>query len=61
MKKGELKNGYTYIATDLDGNHHYATMVNGIVYCCYPAYTMDGRENKLVDYKSIPESELDVQ
>ena len=61
MKYSELIPNREYIAIDKDGREYRGVYVNdylpgGVFYCVYPAYTMDGKENDLVDFREIEEA-----
>ena len=58
MKREELKSGREYIATATDGKQYkvfYTTEYNknGIIFCCIPAYTPDGRKNNFVNFEEV--------
>ena len=58
MKAEELIEGRLYNAIATDGKKYEAVKQNGIVYCCYPACTPDGRNNVIEDFEEVEESEV---
>ena len=62
MTINELIPDKHYIAIDKDNRQYDCVKVNdylpeGVVFCCYPAYTMNGEKNTLVDFKEYPDME----
>lgn len=52
MKAAELIPGKYYIGIDKDGNEHEAVKIEGdIIISLFPAFTIDGELNDLIDFK----------
>ena len=56
MKENELIPGKHYIGIDKDGREYDCIKVNdyvpgGVIFSLYPAFTMSGEENDLIDFK----------
>lgn len=59
MKFSELIPDKHYLGIDKDGRKYDCVKVNdympgGVIFSCYPAFTMAGEENNLIDFEEYP-------